>query len=292
MINNPSAFDIPENNGLLDLHSDCLNCFGLCCAALPFAASSDFAMDKHAGQPCPNLRKDFRCGIHTELRDKGFRGCTVYDCFGAGQKVSNLTYGGQDWVQAPDTAGQMFEVFLVMRQLHELLWYLREARAFRGAEELHAPLSSMMAKTLDMTAYSPEELLKLDVASHRTEVNELLLRASELARTAARKKLSPVPGRQKNYGRGADLIGAKLRKADLRCLSLRGACLIAADLSGADLRHADLIGADLRDTILSGADLRDCLFLTQAQLQAAKGDLSTKLPEPLTHPEHWSAGRR
>ncbi len=270
-----------------ELHSDCMSCFGLCCAALPFSASSDFAIDKNAGQPCPNLRADFRCGIHTGLRERGFRGCTVYDCFGAGQKVSRLTYGGRDWRQAPETAGQMFEVFLVMRQLHELLWYLHEAMAFPGTEKLQEPLMRLAEQTQALTVLRPEELLQLEVQVHRAEVNELLLQASEQARTAARAQLQPAPKRQKNYGRGADLIGAKLREADLRCLSLRGAYLIAADLSGADLRYADLIGADFRDTNLSGADLRGTLFLTQAQLQAAKGNSATLLPEGLTHPEHW-----
>ncbi|WP_340026582.1 pentapeptide repeat-containing protein [Paenibacillus sp. FSL K6-1096] len=264
-----------------------MSCFGLCCAALPFAASSDFAIDKNAGQPCPNLRADFRCGIHTGLRERGFRGCTVYDCFGAGQKVSRLTYNGRDWRQAPETAGQMFEVFLVMRQLHELLWYLLEALSFPGTEELQEPLMRMVEQTQELTFLRPEQLLQLEVHVHRAEVNELLLRASEQTREARRAQLRPAPKRQKNYGRGADLIGAKLRGADLRCLSLRGAYLIAADLSGADLRHADLIGADFRDTNLSGADLRGSLFLTQAQLQAAKGNSATRLPEGLTHPEHW-----
>ncbi|QUL52401.1 pentapeptide repeat-containing protein [Paenibacillus tritici] len=276
-----------DNPGLPELQSDCLSCFGLCCAALPFSVSSDFAIDKSAGQPCPNLRGDFLCGIHTELRERGFRGCTVYDCFGAGQKVSNLTYGGRDWRQAPETAGQMFEVFPVMRQLHELLWYLREALALPGADTLHDPLMLLLKKILDLTTLSPEKLLQLNMPVHRAEVNELLLRASELARTAARKQLTPPPGRQKSYSRGADLIGAKLRGADLRCLSLRGAYLIAADLSGADLRYADLTGADLRDTNLSGADLSSSLFLTQAQLQAAKGNPATKLPESLRPPDHW-----
>ncbi|MRT44737.1 pentapeptide repeat-containing protein, partial [Xylella fastidiosa subsp. multiplex] len=67
------------------LRGDCEHCFGLCCVALPFTASADFAIDKEAGRPCPNLRTDHRCGIHARLRDKGFTGCTVYDCFGAGQ---------------------------------------------------------------------------------------------------------------------------------------------------------------------------------------------------------------
>jgi len=85
----------------LDLRADCERCFALCCVAPAFSVSADFAINKPAGQACPHLQPDFRCGIHTGLREQGFRGCTVYDCFGAGQKVSQVTFGGRDWRQAP-----------------------------------------------------------------------------------------------------------------------------------------------------------------------------------------------
>lgn len=97
---------IPVMNQL-DMQADCENCFGLCCVALPFAASTDFAIDKAAGSPCRNLQSNFRCGIHNSLRQRGFRGCTVYDCFGAGQKVSQTTFNGIDWREAPESADQM-----------------------------------------------------------------------------------------------------------------------------------------------------------------------------------------
>jgi len=89
----------------------------------------------------------------------------------------------------------------------------------------------------------------------------------------------------------ADLIGARLAGADLKGANLRGARLIGADLSRADLSLADLTGADLRGADLRGADLTSCLFLTQAQLDAAEGDTGTRLPPPLTRPAHWP-GRR
>ncbi|MFE0189727.1 pentapeptide repeat-containing protein [Streptomyces sp. NPDC059008] len=263
----------------LGLQSDCGSCFGLCCVALPFAASADFALDKEAGRPCPNLQTDFRCGIHTDLRKRGFSGCTVFDCFGAGQKVSQVTFGGRDWRQAPGTARQMFDVFPVMRQLHELLWYLAEALTLRAARPLHADLRAALEKTERLTRGSAEDLAALDVPAHRGEVNALLLRTSELVR-------AKVPGRKKER-RGADLMGARLKGADLQGANLRGAYLIAADLKGADLRRADVIGADLRDADLSGADLTGALFLTQSQLNAARGNAATKLPETLTRPAHW-----
>jgi uncharacterized protein YjbI with pentapeptide repeats len=272
--------EAPSTDGdRLGLQADCASCFGLCCVALPFAASTDFAVDKDAGQPCANLQADLRCGIHARLREQGFPGCTVFDCFGAGQKVSQHTFGGQDWRQAPHTARQMFDVFPIMRQLHELLWYLAEALALPPARPFHSDLRRALNNTDRLTRSSPETLMEMDVAALRHDVNALLLKASELARTE-------VPGRKKNH-RGADLIGAKLKGANLRGANLRGAYLIAADLRNADLRTADLIGVDFRDADLSGADLTGSIFLTQSQINAAKGDAATTLPPTLIRPAHW-----
>ncbi|MEV0413805.1 pentapeptide repeat-containing protein [Streptomyces sp. NPDC050448] len=262
------------------MQADCSNCFALCCVALPFAKSNDFAVNKAAGTPCKNLQQDFRCGIHTRLRDKGFQGCTVYDCFGAGQQVSQVTFGGRDWRTHPGTAGRMYEVFPVLRQLHELLFYVTEALALPAAAPVHADLRRALTETTEWTAADADALTALDVDALRQRINTLLLRASELARAKA-------PARKKNH-RGADLMGARLAGADLRGANLRGAYLIAANLSGADLRLADLIGADFRDADLRGADLRDAIFLTQAQLNAARGDAATKISPTLARPAHWS----
>ncbi|WP_399084662.1 pentapeptide repeat-containing protein [Streptomyces sp. BBFR2] len=262
-----------------DLRSDCARCFGLCCVALPFETSSDFAVDKAAGTPCGNLRGDFRCGIHPQLRERGFSGCTSFDCFGAGQKVSQVTFAGRSWRESPGTARGMFEVFPVMRQLHELLRYLAEALAWPQVRTVRGELRRAFNDLDGLTRGSAEEIAGADVAVIRQQVNGLLLRASELVR-------AEVPGRKKNH-RGADLIGARLRGARLRGASLRGAYLIAADLSGADLRTADVIGADFRGADLGGADLTGCLFLTQAQLDAAEGDAATRIPPALRRPGHW-----
>ncbi|MFH8977921.1 pentapeptide repeat-containing protein [Streptomyces sp. NPDC017890] len=267
-----------------ELRGDCERCFGLCCVALPFARSADFAIDKDAGKPCPNLRDDHRCGIHARLRHSGFTGCTVYDCFGAGQKVSQVTFGGQDWrTGPPEHARRVFDVFPVVRQLHELLWYLTEALSLPAARPAHADLRRALTDTERLSDGSPEELAALDVAAHRQRVNVLLLRTSELVRAGTR-------GKKKNR-RNADLMGARLRGADLSGADLRGAYLIAADLTGADLRGADLIGADLRDADLTDADLTGAFFLTQPQLTAARGGAGTRLPGSVTRPAHWTAGR-
>ena len=103
-----------------DLGADCANCFGLCCVALAFSRSSDFPVDKPAGEPCGNLDAEDACTIHQRLRPEGFVGCTVFDCFGAGQKVSRRTFGGVSWREDADVRARMFAVFPLMRRLHEL----------------------------------------------------------------------------------------------------------------------------------------------------------------------------
>lgn len=252
MVEHENSGSIPDGSRL-NLQADCENCFGLCCVALPYAASADFAIDKDAGQPCQNLQSDFRCRVHNSLRQLGFRGCTVYDCFGAGQKVSQVTFGGRDWRQAPESAKQMFKVFPIMWQLHELLWYLFEALTLQPARQIHGELRLALDETKRLTDLNPNSLMELDIAAHRADVSALLLRTSELVRDEARRQHKGPLRRQKTYGRGVDLIGADFRDADLR-----------------------------------GANLTGSIFLTQAQLNAAKGDADTKLPPSLARPAHWS----
>jgi uncharacterized protein YjbI with pentapeptide repeats len=261
------------------LQADCSRCFGLCCVVPGFTASADFAFSKPAEKACRNLKPDFRCGMHASLREGGFTGCTVYDCFGAGQHLSQDTFGGRDWRSGPAVARPMFDAFPVMRQLHELLWYIGEALTYGAAAPVHPQLRAIQVETVQLAASSAKDLVGLDVGPHRDAVNALLLKTSELVR-------APV-GRRVRQLRGADLVGAKLAGADLRGANLRGALLVGAQLGGADLRLADLIGADLRGADLAGADLTGALFLTQSQLISAAGDDLTLISPPLTRPVHW-----
>jgi uncharacterized protein YjbI with pentapeptide repeats len=268
-----------HNSNHKNLSADCKNCFGLCCVALPYAKSADFAFDKEAGTPCPNLQSDYRCGIHKNLRKEGFRGCVGYECFGAGQKVSQVTYDGNDWRDNPALAKEMFDVFPIMQQLHEMLCYLNEALNLEDAKPIYKNLQSALEETEHLTNLNPKSILELNVQAHREIVNDLLLRTSELVRSKVSLK--------KDIRRGRDLFGAKLKGADLRGANLRGAMLIAADLRESDMRVTDLIGADFRDADLRGANLIGSIFLTQAQVNSAKGDSTTKLPPGLRIPDHW-----
>ncbi|HEY8591072.1 MAG TPA: pentapeptide repeat-containing protein [Naasia sp.] len=261
-----------------ELVADCSRCVGLCCVALAFARSADFAFDKPAGEPCRHLAEDDRCRIHAELRPRGFRGCTAFDCFGAGQKVTQVVFGGSSWRDDAELRRRMFGVFPVVRGLHELLRHLEEALALQRARSMHGELAAARDRIAALTVASADTILAADSTELRTEVGDLLRRASALARAGA-------PTRRRI--RTGDLIGADLAGRDLRGADLRGALLLAANLRGADLREADLLGADLRDADLRGADLSTAMFLTGPQLESARGDAATRFPVLAGRPAHW-----
>lgn len=268
--------------------SNCSRCFGLCCVALPFARSADFPVDKPAGMPCGHLATlsvaDHSCRIHASLLAEGYRGCTVFECFGAGQQVSQVTFRGRSWREAPDTAASMFAVFPVMHAIHEMLRHLEEALGWDLPVAVRTAADAVHDEVVGHTGAGPDALLALDLSELRARVGEVLGAASEAVRASA-----AVPARpDRRLRRGADLVGADLRGVDARGLDLRGALLIAADLRGADLRHTDLLGSDLRDADLRGADLTTALYLTQPQVNAARGDAETGIPAELVRPRTWS----
>jgi hypothetical protein len=199
----------------------------------------------------------------------------------------------------------MFRVFSTMRGLHELLWYLLEARDLTTAvpsssaasdpplaeasRSAISPVRDQLAEDIDaairgteqLTRADAERLERLDLDGHRRDAVPLLRRASELARAA-------VPEPRPDL-RAADLTGASMRGADLAGADLRGASLLGADLRQADLHLADLTGADLRGADVRGTDLGSVLFATRPQMDSARGDERTSLPPALVRPPHWGS---
>lgn len=264
------------------LHADCALCAGLCCVAPAFARSSDFAIDKPAGSPCPHLLADHRCGIHGELADRGFAGCRAFDCFGAGQHVVQVTLPGRDWRASPQVAAEVFAVFDVLQQLHEMLWYLAEAAARDVPEPLRAEARALHDATARIARQDAASLCGLDVDAHRRRVADVLSRVSDHVRGSVNAAALDR--------RGADLVGGDLRRLDLRGAMLRGALLLGADLREADLEATDLLSADLRSADVRGARLAGALFVTQRQVNGARGDARTTLPPDLQCPRHWAGG--
>ena len=151
----------------------------------------------------------------------------------------------------PPGDGRVGEEFARQYRLGELRWYLADA----------APFSPRAAALLGSACPDPEEA-------------RLALKAVVAARTGGKRPKGDLVGRR--------FHGGQLRESDL-CMTL----LLAAGLRGCDLTGTALLGADLRDADLSGADLRGTLFLTQRQLNAARGDGNTRLPPHLRRPDTW-----
>ena len=206
----------------------------------------------------------------------GFPGCAAYDCFGAGQRIAQQTFGGRDWRAHPEVAASMFAAFATMRHLHELLWYLREALGWAVARRLHDELRRVQFEVEKVAGGDAAALVALDVNPLRERTAPLLCPASALVRS------DDTPDRSDTDLIGSDLRGLDLRRADLRNSRLRG-----ADLRGLDLFHTDTLGADLRGADVRGTDLSAALYLTQPQLAAGRGDLATRLPDRLDRSPHW-----
>lgn len=281
--------NIYDNKLFDELKIDCEKCFGLCCLALYFSASDGFPADKESGKSCINLQSDFKCSVHNNLIKRGFKGCIAYDCFGSGQKVAQITYKGRDWMQSSELVNQMSEVFLIMRQLHEMLWYLKEASVLDISDKVKTKIDLIIEETEKITTMNPEQLIDLDITSHKVKVNSLLSQASESVMEKVKSFIkSSNTKNKKKLSKNIDLIGADLRKTNLIGADLKGRLMIAANLKDTDLSGANLIGADLRDCDIRGANLRNSMFLTQLQVNTAKGDSNTKLPASLVCPEHWN----
>lgn len=173
----------------LDLVPACGDCAAICCVATSFDASEDFAITKSASERCPNLRTDCRCAIHGELAVRGFGGCAVYDCYGAGQRVSKAFPASLD-------ARERDAAFLVMRVVHELLWLLTEAAKLCPSE----PLVTELGREIEvLDAIEPQHAHDLELAARSRAAHALLRRVGDalVTRPGAR-----APGAGTSRGTG------------------------------------------------------------------------------------------
>ena len=177
-----------------------------CAASRPaFAKSSDFAIDKPAGTPCPNLAERLPLRHPRAARASGASpAASVFDCFGAGQQVTQETFGGRRL--AGDARHRRADVRGAAGHAAAARTALvpdRGARSWTrrgGCTRSCAPRST---RPTGSPGGTPEELLALDVDAYRRRVNPLLQQASELARAGS-------GGRRPDH-RGANLIGRRLR---------------------------------------------------------------------------------
>jgi hypothetical protein len=111
------------------LKADCSRCAGLCCIVPPFHAVQGFGFDKPAHTPCRHLDRAGRCTIHAELVSRGFPGCRAFDCYGAGQRITQELFPGISWRASQEAAAQIFSAYTRLFALHRLMAMLAVAEA-------------------------------------------------------------------------------------------------------------------------------------------------------------------
>ena len=158
------------------LRADCSRCAGLCCVVPAFYAVQGFGFDKPAHEPCAHLTVADRCAIHAERAALGFPSCVGFECYGAGQRVTQEIFPGTSWRSSAETAARVFAAYSTCVALHRFMAAL--ALAERNAS---APLAARLRAKRDEL----DELCRSEDAKHgRVDIRRVSAEAADLVREA------------------------------------------------------------------------------------------------------------
>lgn len=274
------AMKIHEENKerLEQFKIDCSKCSGLCCTALFFSKIDGFPENKSAGKPCIKLQHNYRCMIHHELEKRNMKGCIGYDCFGAGQHVTQHIYKGETWQTAQEKSKEIFEVFVVIFQLYQIRYFLEESKTIIPAKELWSDIQNLINENEVLCNSDPQTILEIDYENYRDSINIILKQVCNSIIKCYKKSANKMP---------KEFFGKSFNRIDMSGIDLSMKLLIAANFDGCTFDGTIFLGADTRDTNFSNADLREAVFLTQGQINSARGNRNTKLPKHLDYPTTW-----
>jgi hypothetical protein len=91
--------------------ADCSRCCGLCCVAPAFLAVQGFGQDKPADTPCRHLTHTGLCAVYAERAAVGYSSCAGFDCFGAGQWITQDLFAGTRWTDSAEIGERMFAAY-------------------------------------------------------------------------------------------------------------------------------------------------------------------------------------
>lgn len=268
---------VEDRNESYKLISDCSKCSGLCCIALYCIKSDGFPKDKPIGEPCINLMDDFKCRIHNDLERMGMRGCIGYDCFGAGQYLTEQIYGGVTWQTQPEKTKEICDMYVLVYRLFQLRFFLYESKKLASSESLLPEIAGVLRENEKICKSSIKEILQYPIDAYQNKVNHVL-KESCLA-------LNKYLGIKKNMGN--NFINRNFEGKDFSGVDFNMKILIESNFKNCIFKGATFIGTDTRNANFDGADLREAVFLSQGQVNAAKGSRRTKLPKHLRYPDTW-----
>jgi len=258
------------------LKSDCSKCSGLCCVALFFSKIDGFPENKIAGKACSHLMTDYCCNIHCQLTKQKMKGCIGYDCFGAGQHVTQSVYQGKTWNDLFEQSAEIFDVFTVVFQLHQIRYFLIESMLFSIVKPLEKEIHTLYVENIKICHSSIKEILSFDLEKYKTTVNLVLKQLCNLLLRNTNNKESSI-----------EFFGKSFKGKNMSGINLSSKLLIAANFEDCLFNGTIFLGADTRDTNFSNANLSESIFLTQGQINSAKGNRNTKLPKHLDYPITW-----
>ena len=259
------------------LVSDCSRCSGLCCIALYCFKSDGFPQNKPIGKPCINLMDNFKCRIHNDLENKGMKGCIGYDCFGAGQYLTEDVYCGVTWKTQLERVKEICDLYMLIYRMFQLRFFLYESKKLASSEILLPEIEQLLKENDVICKQSIEEMLQYPIDSYQDKVNHILKKSC----VELNKFLGVIKGTETNF------LNRNVRGKNLSGFDFNMKSLIASDFRDCKFKGATFIGTDTRDANFDGADLREAVFLSQGQVNAAKGSRRTKLPKHLKYPVTW-----
>jgi len=165
-------------------HADCSRCCGLCCVAPAFLAVQGFGRDKLAETPCVHLKRAGQCAIHPERASLGYTSCSGFDCFGAGQWITQNLFAGARWSDSPEIGRQMFAAYRY--------WVPR----FEAAAMLNASLSLVPYRARALINARINSLIRIGPlpGPERTDVVRLRRDTLTLIRSALAAEDKPIEG--------------------------------------------------------------------------------------------------
>jgi hypothetical protein len=141
--------------------ADCSRCCGLCCVVPGQMAVQGFRADKPAETPCAHLNGFHRCSIHATRRLHGYPACAGFDCYGAGQWITQNLFQGAQWLDSSDTAQQMFAAYRYWAPRFEAAALLEAALPHVRDDERLEFTAMMRALTTGETDDQPTDAARL-----------------------------------------------------------------------------------------------------------------------------------
>ena len=157
-----------------------------------------------------------------------------------------------------------------------MLWYLIEAASLIPDECLQATIDALICENGQMARLPAEEIAQPDMQAYRRKVNAVLKQVSGVVSINPSGKIHRE-----------NCLGKDFRKAMLDGRDFSMSLMIAANFEGCSLKGTNFLGADIRGANLKNADLSESIFLTQMQINSAKGNSNTRIPEKLSRPITW-----